>query len=54
MAPTMQLLIGVLVFGEPFGSDRAIGFVLIWIALAVFAVDGYRRSRRRPVPVPAI
>lgn len=54
LAPTMQLLIGVLVFGEPFGRDRAIGFVLIWIALAVFAVDGFRRSRRRPVTLPAI
>jgi chloramphenicol-sensitive protein RarD len=54
MAPTMQLLIGVLVFGEPFGRDRAFGFTLIWIALAVFAIDGYRRARRRPVALPAI
>jgi chloramphenicol-sensitive protein RarD len=54
IAPTLQLLIGVLVFGEPFGRDRAIGFVLIWIALAVFAVDGLRRARRRPLPLPAL
>ncbi len=47
LAPTLQLLIGVLVFGEPFGRDRAIGFVLIWIALAVFAADGLRRSTRK-------
>ncbi len=47
LAPTLQLLIGVLVFGEPFGRDRVIGFVLIWIALAVFAADGLRRSTRK-------
>jgi chloramphenicol-sensitive protein RarD len=46
IAPTMQLLIGVLVFHEPFGRDRAIGFTCIWIALAIFAADGVLRSRR--------
>lgn len=45
LAPTLQLLIGVLVFHEPFGRDRAIGFAFIWVALAVFAADGVRRSR---------
>lgn len=48
IAPTLQLLIGVLVFGEPFGRERAIGFALIWIALALYAGDGWRRSRRPP------
>lgn len=46
IAPTMQLLIGVLVFHEPFGRDRAIGFTCIWVALAIFAIDGVLRSRR--------
>jgi len=50
IAPTLQLLCGVLVLGEDFGSDRAIGFVLIWIALAVYAGDGLLRARRRPLP----
>ena len=50
IAPTLQLLIGVLVFGEPFGRERAIGFALIWIALALYAGDGWRRSRLRSVP----
>ncbi|MBX3696864.1 MAG: EamA family transporter RarD [Dokdonella sp.] len=47
MAPTLQLLCGVLVFGEPFGRDRMIGFALIWVALALFASDGILRSRLR-------
>ena len=46
IAPTLQLMIGVLVFKEPFGTDRAIGFTCIWVALAIFAADGLLRSRR--------
>lgn len=48
IAPTLQLLIGVLVFKEAFGMERAIGFALIWLGLMVFAGDGLLRSRRRP------
>mgnify|MGYP006188818375 CR=1 FL=1 len=50
IAPTLQLLAGVLVLGEPFGTDRAIGFGFIWLALLVYAWDGLFRSRRRPAP----
>ena len=46
LAPTLQLLCGVFVFGEPFGRDRAIGFACIWLALAIYAFDGWRRARR--------
>ncbi|MEP6632985.1 MAG: EamA family transporter RarD [Luteimonas sp.] len=53
IAPTLQLLCGVLVFHESFDRDRAIGFVLIWIALAIFAVDGLWRSRSPATVAPA-
>ncbi len=53
IAPTIQLLCGVLIFGEPFGRERLFGFALIWIALAIFATEGVIRSRRRPVVLPA-
>jgi chloramphenicol-sensitive protein RarD len=46
VGPTLQFLIGVLVFHEPFPRARAVGFVLIWAALAVYAADGLWRSRR--------
>jgi chloramphenicol-sensitive protein RarD len=52
IAPTLQLICGVLILGEPFGRERMIGFVLIWLALAIFAIDGMLRSRRRPVERP--
>ena len=52
LAPTLQLSIGVLVFNETFDRARAIGFVFIWIGLAIFAIDGAVRARRRaPVVV---
>jgi chloramphenicol-sensitive protein RarD len=47
ISPTMQFLIGVLVLGEAFDHDRAIGFVFIGVALALFAGDGVWRSQRR-------
>jgi chloramphenicol-sensitive protein RarD len=56
VAPTMQFLIGVFVFHEAFDRDRAVGFACIWVALAIFAVDGALRARRanaRATLVPA-
>jgi chloramphenicol-sensitive protein RarD len=46
IAPTIQFLLGVLFFGEAFNRDRATGFVFIWVALAIFAIDGLMRARR--------
>lgn len=46
IAPTLQLLVGVWVYGEPFEPAKAIGYALIWIALAVFTAGGLRRMRR--------
>jgi chloramphenicol-sensitive protein RarD len=46
IAPTLQLLCGILVFNEPFGRERAIGFAFIWAALALYAADGLLRARR--------
>ena len=46
ISPTLQLLVGVLVLHEPFSRERAVGFGFIWIALALYAVDGLLRARR--------
>jgi len=48
IAPTLQFLLGVFVFHEAFDQDRAIGFFGIWIALAIFGIDGLLRSRGQP------
>ena len=47
IAPTLQFLIGVYVFGEGFDQSRLIGFMMIWIALAIYWVEGYAVYRRR-------
>jgi chloramphenicol-sensitive protein RarD len=49
IGPTIQLIIAVLVFGEPFRGPRVIGFLLIWTALAIYAFDGVWRTRRARV-----
>jgi chloramphenicol-sensitive protein RarD len=45
VGPTTQLLIGLLVRHEPFGATRAVGFALVWIALAIFTSDLVRHHR---------
>lgn len=45
IGPTIQLLIAVWVFREPFSGPRVIGFSLIWTALAIYAADGVWRAR---------
>ena len=49
LAPTIQFLLGVFVYDEPFDSQRLIGFTFIWVALAVFTAEGlaFARSERR-------
>ncbi|MBZ0172918.1 MAG: EamA family transporter RarD [Phycisphaerales bacterium] len=38
-SPTLQFLIAVFVFGEPFDSARAVSFAVIWAGVAVFLTD---------------
>ena len=45
LSPTLQFLLGVWLFHEAFNSTRAVGFVMIWAALALFAGEGLWRSR---------
>jgi len=50
VSPTLQFLIAVAVYGEPFSRGRASAFACIWVAVALFAFD----SARRRVPEPAV
>lgn len=43
ISPTMQLLTGVFIYDEPFDGPRLTGFVVIWVALAVYSVEGLWR-----------
>lgn len=46
IAPFIQLLIGVFIYQEPFGSDRLIAFSLVWLALLIFSLDQLRQQRK--------
>jgi chloramphenicol-sensitive protein RarD len=45
LTPLMQLAIGVFVDHEPMPPARLAGFVVVWLALAVFTVDSVRHAR---------
>jgi chloramphenicol-sensitive protein RarD len=46
LGPSLQFVLGVFVYNEPFDPARALGFVLIWSALVVYSGEGlWQRSR---------
>lgn len=45
IAPSLQLMCGVLVFHEHFGAQQALGFGVLWLGLLIYAADGLWRSR---------
>jgi chloramphenicol-sensitive protein RarD len=55
LSPSIQFLLGVWLFGEPFSGARMVGFCLIWAALAVYSVEALRQApgaRATPVLEP--
>lgn len=51
VAPTIQFLLGVFLYGEPFTRSDGVGFGLIWLALVLYFVDGAVQGRRRVTAV---
>lgn len=47
IAPTIQFLIGILFFREPFTPDRLVGFSFIWLALVFYTTESLIQTRRR-------
>lgn len=52
IAPSLQLAIGVLVYGEPFSRVRLLGFSAVWAALVLLAVEGILVHRAAVVVAP--
>ncbi|MGE4323601.1 MAG: EamA family transporter RarD [Sphingobium sp.] len=46
LAPTMQFLLGIFLFGETLNGGQMFSFGLIWLGLLFFAADGYMAARR--------
>jgi chloramphenicol-sensitive protein RarD len=47
IAPTLQLVLGVWLYREPFDPGKALGFAAIWLALAIYSAEGLWRTWRR-------
>jgi chloramphenicol-sensitive protein RarD len=58
LSPTLQFLVAVLAFKEPFSGVQLTTFACIWLAVALYSVDSlwllrqHRLSRFEPVTVP--
>ncbi|WBS03169.1 EamA family transporter RarD [Pseudoduganella sp. SL102] len=46
IGPTIQMILGLLVFHERFSTARLAGFIVIWSALALYIAEGFWASRR--------
>jgi chloramphenicol-sensitive protein RarD len=44
ISPTIQFALAVMVFDEPFGSERLIAFILIWCAIVVYSTANIGRE----------
>ena len=55
LSPTLQLLIGVVVYKEAFTSRHLLAFGLIWTGILIFSIPQFSamKSRREPIALPA-
>ena len=47
IGPTIQLALGVLLFGEAFDNGKLLGFCLIWLALLLYSAGGLWQMRQQ-------
>jgi len=53
-APTIQFLIGVFLYKEPFDHEHLIGFSIVWVALIIFWVENIVAHRKPMQPIPEL
>ena len=46
IAPTLQFLLGVFLYGEAFNQARLFGFSLIWLALIIYSIENVVERRK--------
>ena len=54
IAPTLQLLCGLIVFKESLAAGRATGFALIWVGLLIYMANALWQSRSARVQRPGL
>lgn len=53
ITPSLQLALGVMLYHEPFGAAKVLGFGLVWVGLAIFLADSLRSNLRSRTTRPA-
>ena len=46
LSPTLQFLLAVVAFREPFSTPQIVSFGCIWTAIAIYTADSYRVARQ--------
>jgi chloramphenicol-sensitive protein RarD len=46
LAPTIVFFLGLTVFQQPLEPAKLMSFVLVWIAVAIFMIDLWRKRRK--------
>lgn len=46
IAPTMMLVLGVVLYNEPFSNQEWVGFSFIWVALLLFSISKFIQVKR--------
>jgi chloramphenicol-sensitive protein RarD len=54
ITPTLQFLLGVFVYFEPFPKARLVGFGIIWLALLVYSLESLLFNHRRLKAQPSL
>jgi chloramphenicol-sensitive protein RarD len=54
VAPTIQFLLGVFLYREPFDLSHLVGFSIVWVALVVFWVENLLTNRTPVQPIPEL
>jgi len=52
LAPTIQFLIGIFIYKEPFDQSHLVGFSIVWLALIIFWIENYLANRVTIAPIP--
>lgn len=52
IGPTIQLMLGVWLYHEPFAASKAAGYALIWSALALYTAESLWQTWRRAPAAP--
>ena len=51
IAPTLQFLVGLMVYKEPFTAIQLTGFGMVWAALGIFSIEGLITQHLQPSTV---